>query len=77
MIAQAAQRYGIVVRDQTHDGISFYAEDPTQHGGNKLYSGPDGFFDGMTPQQLLARFPWSHLEVMQLQLSRARPPTGE
>jgi hypothetical protein len=69
MIAEAAQRYGIVVRDQTHNGISFYAEDPTQYGGNKLYYGPHGFFDGMTPLQLLARFPWDHLQLLKLQLS--------
>jgi hypothetical protein len=68
MIAEAAQRYGIIVRDQTHNGISFYAEDPTQYGGNKLYYGPHGFFDGMTPLQLLARFPWGHLQLLKLQL---------
>ena len=76
MIAEAAQRYGIIVRDQTHYGISFYAEDPTQYGGNKLYYGTHGFFGGMTPQQLLARFPWSDLQVLKLQLSAAYARTG-
>ena len=32
MLALAAQRYGIIVRDQTHADIGFYAEDPTQYG---------------------------------------------
>ena len=76
MIADAAQRYGIVVRDQTHYGISLYAEDPTQFGGTKLYYGMHGFFDGMTPQQLLARFPWRDLQVLKLQLSPAHARTG-
>jgi O-antigen/teichoic acid export membrane protein len=76
MIAEAAQRYGIVVRDQTHYGITFYAEDPTQYGGNKLYYGPHGFFDGMTPLQLLARFPWSHLQVLKLELSPTHTGAG-
>ena len=73
MISEAAQRYGIIVVNQTHEGISFSAEDPSQYGGNKLYYGAHGFFDGMTPLQLLARFPWSHLQVLKLQLSPAKP----
>jgi hypothetical protein len=32
MMALAAQRYGIIVRDQTHADIGFFAEDPTQYG---------------------------------------------
>jgi hypothetical protein len=32
MIALAAQRYGIIVRDQSHEAIGFFAEDPTQYG---------------------------------------------
>jgi hypothetical protein len=76
MIAEAAQRYGIIVRDQTLEGIQFYAEDPTQYGGRKLYYGPHGFFGGMTPQQLLARFPWDRLQVLKLELSAAQPRPG-
>ena len=33
MIALAAQRYGLVVRDQTHHGISLFGEVPTQASG--------------------------------------------
>jgi len=73
MISEAAQRYGIIVVNQTHEGISFSAEDPSHYGGNKLYYGAHGFFDGLTPLQLLARFPWSHLQVLKLQLSPAKP----
>jgi hypothetical protein len=32
MMALAAQRYGIVVRDQSHADIGFFAEDPSQYG---------------------------------------------
>jgi hypothetical protein len=32
MMALAAQRYGIIVRDQSHGDIGFFAEDPTQYG---------------------------------------------
>jgi hypothetical protein len=32
MIALAAQRYGIIVRDQSHADIGFFAEDPSQYG---------------------------------------------
>lgn len=32
MIALAAQRYGIIVRDQSHQDIGFFAEDPSQYG---------------------------------------------
>ena len=36
MIALAAQRYGIIVRDQSHADIGFFAEDPTPYGAKSL-----------------------------------------
>ena len=36
MIALAAQRYGIIVRDQSHADIGFFAEDPTQYGAKPM-----------------------------------------
>ena len=72
MIAQAAQTYGIIVRDQTHHAIGFYAEDPTQSGTNPYYTNgvpnPTGPFGGLWPDQLLHSFPWSSLEVLQMKL---------
>lgn len=62
MIAVAAQRYGIIVRDQS-GSVSFYAQDPTTTGSNP-YGGPHGLFDGMAPDVLLRHFPWSQLEVV-------------
>ncbi len=65
-MARAAQRYGIVVRD-TSGVITFYAEDPTPSGTDP-YTGPKGAFGGLNARQLLATFPWAHLQVLKLQL---------
>lgn len=66
MIAEAAQRYGIVITDYAPN-ISFYAQDPTPTGANP-YAGPNGYFEGRNPRELLASFPWSHLQVLKLSL---------
>jgi hypothetical protein len=71
MIAEAAQRYGIIVRD-TASHVTLYAQDPTPTGTDP-YSGPRGYFEGLTPVQLLASFPWSQLQVLRLAL---RPTTA-
>jgi len=68
VLALAAQRYGMVVRDQTHHAIGFYGEDPTPTGSNP-YEGPHGFYGGQTPTQFLGSFPWRSLEVLQMALS--------
>ncbi len=75
MIAIATQRYGMIVRDGSPGGISLFAEDPTRYGGHKLYWGKHAIFGGLTPQQLLASFPWSHLEVLQMNLRPVRRST--
>jgi hypothetical protein len=62
MIAEAVQRYGMVLRDQTGLAVGFYAEQP-QPGAPNPYP---AFFGGKTPSQLLKSFPWSHLQVMPL-----------
>lgn len=43
MIALAAQRYGIIVRDQSHEGIGFFAEDPTPY-GDKVDTASDPYY---------------------------------
>ncbi len=73
MIAQAAQTYGIIVRDRTGKGISFYAQDPPRYGGDNMYAGRHGIFGGRTPTQLLADFPWSHLQVLKMRLCSRAP----
>jgi len=66
MLAEAAQRYGIFVADTAAD-VAFYAQDPTPTGTNP-YTGPDGYFEGMSPARLLAVFPWSHLQLLKMEL---------
>lgn len=59
MIARAAQRYGMVVRE-TSGSVVFYAEDPTT-----MSSNPYGhIFGGATPSTLLRGFPWDRLQVV-------------
>jgi hypothetical protein len=67
-IARAAQRYGLVVRDQTHKGISLFAEDPA--GQPNPYA---ELFDGKTPLEILRRFPWDRLQVLDMHLCRQAP----
>jgi hypothetical protein len=66
MIAQAAQRYGLVVRDYSPN-LAFYAQDPTPTGTDP-YTGPSGYFEGKYPREVLAGFPWSHLQLLAMHL---------
>jgi hypothetical protein len=66
MLAEAAQRYGIFVRDTASD-LAFYAEDPTPTGSNP-YAGSHGYFEDKSPAQLLASFPWGHLQLLKMEL---------
>lgn len=70
LMAEAAQRYGIIIRDYAPN-ISFYAQDPTPTGTNP-YTGPTGYLEGKTPIQLLASFPWNHLQLLKMSLHRGR-----
>ena len=67
LIARAAQRYGIVVRDGSPNVASFYAQDPTPTGTDPFH-GPGGWLEGEYPSQLLASFPWDHLELLRMGL---------
>jgi hypothetical protein len=70
-MARAAQRYGIVVNNRTGSTVAFYAEDP--HGlGFDPYP---AIFAGSTPWQLAHAFPWSHLQVLRMDL-RTRPQSS-
>jgi hypothetical protein len=60
MMAVAAQRYGIIVRDKSLHAIGFYAEDPSPLGANPYTR----LFDGKSPSELLQSFPWTHLQVV-------------
>jgi hypothetical protein len=59
LIARAAQRYGMIVRD-TGGNVAFYAQDPTTTNGD-----PYGkIFGGENPNRVLENFPWNDLEVV-------------
>jgi hypothetical protein len=60
IMAEAAQRYGIIVRDKTLYAIGFYAEDPTPLGKNPYIR----LFGGKTPGVLLKSFPWKYLQAV-------------
>lgn len=60
MIAQAAQTYGIVVRDQTWSSDVFYAEQPAAGQANPT----TGLLDGVSLTKALAAFPWSQLQLL-------------
>ena len=64
MIAQAAQTYGIVVRDKA-GAITFYGQDPKSMTANPW---PRAFDDDY-PNTYLSWFPWSQLEALQPQIS--------
>jgi hypothetical protein len=66
MVAEAAQRYGIVVRDRAKV-VHFFAQDPSPTGANP-YVGQGGYFEGKSPAQLLSQFPWRHLQLLAMEL---------
>jgi hypothetical protein len=69
MIAEAAQRYGILVCLTGGPNVGFYGQDPTPTGTNP-YTGPNGYFEGKQPNQLMASFPWKHLQLLKMELHR-------
>jgi hypothetical protein len=66
MLAEAAQRYGIVVRDRAAN-ITFNAQVPTP-GMPNPYAGPEGLLEGRSPLELMAAFPWRELQVTWMSL---------
>ncbi len=70
MIALAAQRYGLVVRDQTHHGISLFGEVPTQAVGARRIAATSG---ARRPASCWTGFPWDRLQVLQMHLCTTAP----
>ena len=70
MLAQAAQRYGLIVNDVTHSVVGFRAQDPAplMRAGQpnpylKYFANPaSGAYQ--SPTSFLASFPWSHLQLV-------------
>jgi hypothetical protein len=73
-IARAAQRFGIVVRDQTGRGnaIAFFGEDPRPRQPDP-YEGAAGLFGSLTPIDVLADFPWDRLQLLRMNLCVPAP----
>jgi hypothetical protein len=74
LLAQAAQDYGVIVRDQTGGSLGFWAQDITPYGhpgyfyvGSPPVPRSSGPFQGQWPTRLMHYFPWSHLQVVQMQ----------
>lgn len=70
IVAEAAQRYGLVVRDQTHHATSLFVEDWSPHHRESPLLGPDGIYRGSTPLELLSQFPWERLQLLKMHLCR-------
>lgn len=68
-IVEAAQKYGVIIRDITHHATAFYAEDPTPLGTNPY---PE-IFENQYPNVVLAGFPWDRLQVMRMKLCTSPP----
>jgi hypothetical protein len=66
MIAQAAQRYGMFVCLRGAN-VAFYGQDPTPTGTNP-YKGRSGYFEGRPPEEILASFPWNHVQLLKMEL---------
>ena len=71
-MAQAAQRYGIVVRDKS-GVVTFYGEDPTRFAANPYgvapYKGAAAGFYTDWANHLVEKFPWSHLQALQTRMA--------
>jgi hypothetical protein len=72
VLAEAAQRYGMIVRDRTSHAVGLYAEDPTPTGSDP-YVGPTGLYGGLRPWQFLPQFPWSRLQLLKMTLCAHAP----
>jgi hypothetical protein len=67
LMAEAAQRYGIVLRDKA-GAVVFDGEGSTPPGSDPC-RGSAGFFDGQYPNRLLERFPWDRLQAIQTDMA--------
>jgi hypothetical protein len=67
IIAVAAQRYGMIVRDQTGHALSLFAENTGTASPNPYYA-PGGLFGGPDPSVILKAFPWDRLQLVKMDL---------
>jgi hypothetical protein len=70
MMAEAAQKYGLVVNDATNSVVGFRAEDPTPLVRTGRPDPYPALFQHQFPTQFLAAFPWDRLQLLPLRLSK-------
>jgi len=71
MLAEAAQRHGMIVRDRTRVSAQFFLESPPT--GGSPYTGVGGLFGRSSASRVLAGFPWDRLQLLPMQLCRRAP----
>ena len=59
VLAEAAQTYGMVVRDVS-GAVTFYGEDPLPTGSGAF----ENAFDGLSPAEIAGRYPWEYLQLL-------------
>lgn len=69
MLAEAAQRYGMVVRDRS-GSVSLYGEAPTDAAGRAAW---EEWFKPVPSGDVMAEFPWEHLQLLEMDLSTWNP----
>ena len=72
LLAEAAQRYGMIVRDRTRVSAQFFLESPAP-GRPSPYTGPGGLYQGSDPWEILQGFPWRSLQVLPMRLCTKAP----
>jgi hypothetical protein len=62
ILAEAIQRYGMIVRDQA-GAVSLFAQDPTPLGHTPYY-GTHGLFDNISPANIMRALPWHYMQAV-------------
>jgi hypothetical protein len=69
MLADAAQRYGMIVRDKA-GVVAFYGEDPGRAADDPWRDA----LEGRPAAELLRPFPWDRLQLLRMELDTWGPP---
>jgi hypothetical protein len=72
ILAEAAQRYGMIVRDKTGHATTFFAEDATPTGSDP-YFGAGGLYGGLRPREIATPFPWDSVQLLDMSLCTSAP----
>jgi hypothetical protein len=72
LLAKAAQRYGMIIRDRTRVSAQFFLESPPP-GRPSPYTGPGGLYRGSDPWEILKGFPWRSLQLLPMHVCTTAP----